>query len=479
MTYKTPGVYVEEIPLFPPSVAEVETAIPAFIGYTAIAEKDGQQITEPLAIRSLKEYEQYFGKSAKEPDGTFEISINETQDENKKRTGIAGVVTTKADKFPQYNLYYSMQLFFANGGGKCYIVSAGTFPGDGSGAPDSKNLTDAIDKLQAYDEPTMIVVPEGIYLDDDKYKTMIETSIKQCAKMKDRFAIVDVKQQKDKKPETDAAAFRGKSPSDFAEIRYAAAYYPYLVTTIDRGVDIKSLKVKDHKVNGQDATDNSLAGKTMDEVKKSANDVYNVLKAEISKATTVVLPPSPAMAGIYARVDSSRGVWKAPANVSVASVSAPDVIVTHDQQAELNVDPTAGKSINVIRSFSGRGTIVWGGRTLDGNSAEWRYINVRRFFNMVEESVQKSTVWAVFEPNTKNTWVMVKSMIENYLITKWQEGSLAGAKPEDAFYVKVGLGITMTADDILNGIMNVEIGMAVARPAEFIVLKFSHKMQVS
>jgi len=143
------------------------------------------------------------------------------------------------------------------------------------------------------------------------------------------------------------------------------------------------------------------------------------------------------------------------------------------------VDPTAGKSINVIRSFSGRGTIVWGARTLDGNSNEWRYINVRRFFNMVEESVQKSTVWAVFEPNTKNTWVMVRSMIENYLITKWQEGSLAGAKPDDAFYVKVGLGVTMTADDILNGIMNVEIGMAVARPAEFIVLKFSHKMQVS
>ena len=140
----------------------------------------------------------------------------------------------------------------------------------------------------------------------------------------------------------------------------------------------------------------------------------------------------------------------------------------------ISKEPLAKLSIS-----SGRGTVVWGGRTLDGNSNEWRYINVRRFFNMVEESVQKSTIWAVFEPNTKNTWVMVKSMIENYLITKWQEGALAGAKPDDAFYVKVGLGTTMTADDILNGIMNVEIGMAVARPAEFIVLKFSHKMQVS
>jgi phage tail sheath protein FI len=98
---------------------------------------------------------------------------------------------------------------------------------------------------------------------------------------------------------------------------------------------------------------------------------------------------------------------------------------------------------------------------------------------MVEESIQKSTTWAVFEPNTKNTWVKVKGMIDNYLINKWIEGALAGAKTDDAFYVRVGLGMTMSADDVNNGIMNIEIGMAVSRPAEFIILKFSHKLQVS
>jgi phage tail sheath protein FI len=478
MTYKTPGVYVEEIPLFPPSVAEVETAIPAFVGYTEKAEKDGQAITEPLAISSMKEYEQYFGAAAKEPDNTFTIKINETQDNN-VRTGINGVVTVDDTKFSKYILYYSLQLFFANGGGKCYIVSADAYTDGGSPAKDK--LIDGIKKLEAYDEPTMIVVPEAVFIDDNgDYKSVIETSINQCFKLKDRFAIVDVK-QKTKNPDNDAQDFRDNaSPADFDHIRYAASYYPYLVTTIDRGIDVKTLVVAEHKINNADAPAGStLKGKTMGDVKLVANDVYNAVSKDISKAIKVILPPSAAMAGIYARVDSSRGVWKAPANVSVASVSAPAVIVTNEQQNGLNVDSTAGKSINVIRSFSGRGTIVWGGRTLDGNSNEWRYINVRRFFNMVEESVQKSTVWAVFEPNTKNTWVMVKSMIENYLITKWKEGALAGAKPEDAFYVKVGLGITMTADDILNGIMNVEIGMAVARPAEFIILKFSHKMQVS
>jgi phage tail sheath protein FI len=98
---------------------------------------------------------------------------------------------------------------------------------------------------------------------------------------------------------------------------------------------------------------------------------------------------------------------------------------------------------------------------------------------MVEESVKKATAQFVFEPNDANTWVKVKGMIENYLTQKWRDGALAGATPDDAFFVKVGLGLTMTAQDILNGRMNVEIGMAVVRPAEFIILKFSHKMQES
>ena len=146
---------------------------------------------------------------------------------------------------------------------------------------------------------------------------------------------------------------------------------------------------------------------------------------------------------------------------------------------DVDVDVNTGKSINAIRAFSGRGNLIWGARTLAGNDNEWRYVPVRRFFNMVEESVKKSTSWAVFEPNTAPLWIKVKSMIENYLIKKWREGALAGATPEEAFFVKIGLGETMTAQDILEGRMIVEIGMAAVRPAEFIILKFSHKMQES
>lgn len=123
--------------------------------------------------------------------------------------------------------------------------------------------------------------------------------------------------------------------------------------------------------------------------------------------------------------------------------------------------------------------MVWGARTLAGNSNEWRYISVRRFFNMVEESTRKATLPFVFEPNDANTWIKVRAMIENFLVLQWRAGALAGAKPDHAFYVRCGLGTTMTSLDILEGRMNVEIGMAVVRPAEFIILQFSHKMQES
>lgn len=190
-------------------------------------------------------------------------------------------------------------------------------------------------------------------------------------------------------------------------------------------------------------------------------------------------PPSGAIAGIYALVDGQRGVWKAPANVSLTGVIEPAYYLTHDDTDDLNVDPVGGKSVNAIRAFAGKGTLVWGARTLAGNDNEWRYVSVRRFFNMVEESVKKSTYWAVFEPNDANTWVKVRGMIENYLTQKWREGALAGATTKDAFFVRCGLGVTMNAQDILEGRMNVEIGMAAVRPAEFIVLKFSHKLQTS
>jgi hypothetical protein len=154
---------------------------------------------------------------------------------------------------------------------------------------------------------------------------------------------------------------------------------------------------------------------------------------------------------------------------------APNTDIDHFEQEDLNVDVVAGKSINAIRSFVGKGTLIWGARTLAGNDNEWRYVPVRRLFNMIEESIQKGTAFAVFEPNTPFTWLKVSTMIRSYLEGLWKQGALFGASPDEAFFVNIGLGQTMTEDDILNGRMNVEIGIAAVRPAEFIILTFSHK----
>jgi phage tail sheath protein FI len=152
--------------------------------------------------------------------------------------------------------------------------------------------------------------------------------------------------------------------------------------------------------------------------------------------------------------------------------------ITHDEQEDLNVS-TQGKSVNAIRTFIGEGTLVWGARTLDGNSLDWRYVSVRRTMIMLEESIRLGTKAYVFENNTASTWVTIKSMIRNFLTGIWKRGGLAGASPEDAFSVSVGLGETMTPEDILEGVLRVTVLVALIRPAEFIEITFQQQMQKS
>jgi phage tail sheath protein FI len=205
--------------------------------------------------------------------------------------------------------------------------------------------------------------------------------------------------------------------------------------------------------------------------------IYKSIVSKLSQSMNTV-PPSGAIAGVYALVDATRGVWKAPANVSLSGIIGLTADINDFDQAPMNINET-GKSINAIRSFIGQGFLVWGARTLDGNSNDWRYINVRRLANMIEESVKKACMRYVFEPNVSQTWVNVKGMIENYLTSIWNDGALAGSKPEHAFFVAVGINQTMTAQDILEGRLIVKIGYAPSRPAEFIILEFKQMQQKS
>ncbi|KER04809.1 phage tail sheath subtilisin-like domain-containing protein [Photorhabdus temperata] len=190
--------------------------------------------------------------------------------------------------------------------------------------------------------------------------------------------------------------------------------------------------------------------------------------------TYVDIPPSAVMAGIYASVDNSRGVWKAPANVPIQGGLQPKYPVTDDLQAQYN----NGKAINMIRTFPKSGTLVWGARTLD-DSNNWRYIPVRRLFNSAERDIKNAMSFAVFEPNSQPTWKAVHRAIDNYLYALWQQGGLAGDKAEQAYFVQIGKGTTMTEDDIKQGRMIVKVGMAAVRPAEFIILQFTQNVAQS
>lgn len=429
---KTPGVYVEEVPTLPPSVAEVATAVPAFVGLT---EKGAAGAVEVAQVETLLDYELRFGK----PKPTsFKVDAN-------------GAIEPPDAMIPETPLWYALSLYFANGGGRCYVVSVDSHEAD----PSADRFKAGLAALEAFDEPTLVVMPDAVALSQTDFDAVSQEALKHCRKMGDRFAILDVR-------EGDVPKFRDGIGAN--DLMYGAAYHPYLKTALTHRYDEKSLKVG-----------GAADSPTLEALKTSNTALYNQVKKALGDQR-VELPPSAAIAGVYARVDRERGIWKAPANVSLASVIGPTLQITAEQQEQLNVDATSGKSINAIRAFTGKGVMVWGARTLAGNDNEWRYVNVRRLFIMIEESTKKASSFAVFDSNDATTWLKVKGMLESYLYGLWEQGALQGATPEAAYYVNVGLGKTMTAQDVLEGRMIVELGIAAVRPAEFIVLRFSHKL---
>lgn len=459
--YKTPGVYIEEIPKLPPSIASVETAIPAFIGYTEKAQlkEPGDLLNKPRRISSMLEYEQYFG--GPQAETSIQVTIDVTQP---GKVDVQGKVLTPS----KYLMYYSLQLFFINGGGDCYIVSVGDYS---TNVIDMATLQGGLTEVAKVNEVTLLLFPDGLNMSSaGNYYALHKEAMDQAADLKDRFVVMDVWVNPGDIAFDPIAEFRNADFGDIDVKKYAAIYFPRLYTRLDYQYDQTGNTVT---IVGKG--DGTLNG-TMAELKSKNNALFFAAKGAITDIE-LLLPASSAVVGKYAEVDGARGVWKAPANVGIDYAIRPEIIISNRQQENLNVDVQDGKSVNVIRSFPGRGpAIIWGARTLAGNDNEWRYVPVRRFFNMVEESVKNATEQFVFEPNDRNTWLRVKSMIENYLTQQWKAGALMGTTTREAFFVKVGLNETMTELDIWEGRMIVEIGMAVVRPAEFIILRFMHKM---
>lgn len=535
-TMKTPGVYIVEKNAFPNSVVQVATAVPVFIGHTEKAENGGKTLlNKPMKITSMAEYFNYFGGA---PDPKFKISSKEAPAQEQGEGEYQSESTSVIKKFSlndytieqsnvKYNLYFNMLLFYQNGGGPCYILSIGDYKIDY--APDK--FSKGIDLLLKEQEPTMIVIPELINLGFEDCIKVQQHSLLHCGEiMQNRISILDIYNGDKDRHDPDA----GDVINNFREgiginnLDFGSAYYPWVNTSVINENTLSFLNIDKESIDGLKQIlnneliapiDKAIAGldaeKNKDAITKleenkaqytsliesvnldydfsdseslskfnSANksiikvsSVFNLILNEIKTQLNLV-PTSAVMAGIYTMVDNSRGVWKAPANVSLNSVVSPSVNITHYDQEDLNV-PLNGKSINAIRSFVGEGVLVWGARTLDGNSLDWRYISVRRTMIMLEQSIKIAAKAYVFEPNVANTWITIKSMIRNFLTGIWKQGGLAGAVPDDAFSVHVGLGETMTSEDILEGIMRITVLVAISRPAEFIEITFQQQMQKS
>jgi phage tail sheath protein FI len=477
--YPTPGIYVQELSNLPPVVVDVASAVPVFVGYTQQVTQlqQGDLTPQPQRISSLLAFEALFGSASP-------ARVNEVQ------VDVQGNFLSATCAL-DYPLFQSLRMYFDNGGGACWVVSAGIC-GAASPAVDSKALVAGVKALAAFDEPTLLVCPEAAMLDDVAMAAVQQAMLHQCGRLQDRFAVLDTRlddpQGRNFRDQIglDALGY-GASYTPWLKVRAScAAGYAVLRDKLWRGgmpvslrdftsdpTVLAQLRAMDQTLDANPAAD--LAA--LELVLALNFPVYHSIVGGVLNSGTVACPPSGAVTGVYVAVDRQRGVWKAPANVALNGVIAPVTSFDTTQLDALNVDTTAGKSINAIRAFAGRGVLIWGARTLAGNDNEWRYVATRRLFIMLEESLKKATAWVVFEPNDANTWNKVRGMIENYLTQKWRDGALVGVKPEQAFFVHCGVGQTMTAQDVLEGRLVVEIGMAVVRPAEFIILRFSCSTQ--
>jgi len=268
-----------------------------------------------------------------------------------------------------------------------------------------------IPAMEDIDEISLCMVP-GIWNQDVR-----SALITHCESLKDRFAIVDPPPADllDIKVRLDPETIKGP-----VDTKYAAVYYPWL-----KGRDFLSRR-------------------------------------------DVLLPPSGHVAGIYARTDVERGVHKAPANEVVRGISSFEIDITKREQDILNP-----KGVNALRYFPGRGLRVWGARTMSSDGS-WKYINVRRLFIFVEESIDEGTQWVVFEPNDERLWARVRATITQFLDRLWREGMLQGESRNEAYFVKCDR-TTMAQDDIDNGRLICLIGIAPVKPAEFVIFRIQQK----
>ncbi len=306
--------------------------------------------------------------------------------------------------------------FFQNGGSRCYVVALDK----GKPLKGTGNQRAGLDLLEQVEDVAIVAAPG--YNDPAAHNDLLE----HCEKMKDRVALLDSLERVDAIERLTEVATAGGDAATAGGLRpalskggYGAFYYPWIA-------------------------------------------IRSAFNREL-----INVPPSGHLAGVWARSDFTRGVHKAPANEPIRGALNVTHTLTRQEQAVLNP-----RGVNCIRYFSQEGVLVWGARTIADGSSEWRYLNVRRLFNMIEKSIATSTRWIVFEPNDRTLWKSIRRDISAFLTRLWRDGALMGRTPAEAFFVKCDEE-TNPPENIDAGIVTTLIGIAPVKPAEFIVFRIS------
>ncbi|TDK24371.1 phage tail sheath family protein [Luteimonas aestuarii] len=382
-TYRTPGVYVEEVGLRTETITGVDTTTCAFVGPTHAALAPGEP---PPLLTSVAEFERHYGDAA---DLSFE-----------------GHAT------PHY-LAHAVRAFFAEGGRRLHVspVARAVECGGRDRPFEVSDYAHALRALEAVEDIRTVAAPGATEWCDDP-AALAQALITHAAQPRmHRFAVLD--------------APRGAGTESVLDLRrklespHAALYYPWVET------------------RGTDAT---------------------------GAPARLLQPPSGFVCGVYARNDVERGVHVAAANQALRSATGFERTITTPQQEQLNPE-----GVNCLRSFPGRGHRVWGSRTTS-SSPEWIYVNVRRYIDYVEASIGRGLDWVSLEENGPSLWVKVRGAIEEFLAREWTKGTLAGTRPDHAWFVRCDAG-TMTDADVAGGRVVAIVGLAMLKPAEFILLR--------
>ena len=572
---KTPGVYITEIQPFGASIIGVATAIPVFIGYTEFASdpvSGAALYNTPVALSSMADFTTYFGGAAAQPYAVAPAPATATPafgaeytDVNPDPDGVPfmvksiGFSLTPVAPSSRFNLFWQMRLFFANGGGQCYVVSVGSYWVNQSpvAAPDPVPETWLTGAIRAGDPdstspipgllvglkaagqivgPTMTVIPEACQLGQNDYAAVVQAMLAQAGTLQDRMAILDLPGALEGATVADLQAAQANLwtaiAPQVANFSYGCVYAPALNATVVTTDDVLFTRLRaappaDNRVINNILTTQAYAdyaGAQLGSVQAAIAAAFPLTAVGVSDNTAQysgdasayppptaqtpatlaqwrqtlttllngalpvfaqiqgliaadmnIAPPSAALAGLWTTNDAQTGIWNAPANVAVAAIADPLCPITDAQQGGFNL-PLNGQAIDIVRYQPNRGSVVWGARTLDGNSGDCRYIQVRRTLIYIEQSIKTGLGAYVFAANENSTWVAVTTAISNFLTGLWQQGGLLGDKASDAFTVACGLGSTMTGQDILDGKMKVAVTVQMIHPAEFITLNFTQTM---